>query len=173
MTEEKNPMRDVAVDKLVVNIGTGGEEPRNQSAKKLLELLTGRKPSPAAAKKRNPAFKIAKGHQIGTFVTIRGAGIKPLAQRLFNAVDNRIKPTAIADNSVSFGVREYIDISGIKYDPKIGMLGMNVNLSFKRKGLRVRLRKRKNSTIPESHRAVDRQHIQEYLKKEYGVELAE
>jgi large subunit ribosomal protein L5 len=170
---EANPMREIKIDKLVVNVGTGGETARNQSAQKLIELLTGSKPSQAIAKKRNPAFKIAKGHQIGVFATIRGDRIKPLAKRLFEAVDNRIKPTAIADNSVSFGVREYIDISGIKYDPKIGMLGMNVNLSFKRRGLRVVLRKRKNAGVPARHRSIPKPEIQEYLKREFNVELIE
>ncbi len=170
---ENNPMKEIMIDKLVVNIGTGGEQARNQSAAKLLELLTGRKPSQAAAKKRNPAFKISKGHQIGAFVTVRGDQIMPLAKRLFESIDNRIKQSSIADNSVSFGIREYIDISGIKYDPKIGMLGMNVNLSFRRKGLRVALRKRKRAQIPERHRNIARGEIQEYLKKEFSVDLAE
>ena len=74
--------------------------------------------------------------------------------RLLEAVDNKVKPNAITKNSMSFGIREYIDISGLKYDPKIGMMGLNINVSFRRRGQRVSLRKRQRSegpTKPQGH----------------------
>ncbi len=170
---DQNPMRDIVVDRLVINIGTGSEENVNANAKRLLEIITGRKPVSALSKKRNPAFKISKGQRIGAFVTVRGPGIKPLAKRLFDAVENRVKDSSITNNSISFGIREYIDISGVKYDPKIGMLGMNVNLSLKRKGARVELRKRRNSRAAQKHRIVLKAEIKDFLKKEFDVETLE
>lgn len=168
-----NKMRDLVVEKMVINIGTGSEENVNSNAKRLLGIITnGRTPSTAVSKKRNPAFKIAKGQAIGTFVTLRGQEIKPLADKMFDAVNHTIKQSSITDNSVSFGIHEYIDIRGVKYDPKIGMLGMNVNLSFKRKGNRVSLRKRKRSDIPKKHKVITREEIKEYLKRTYKVEAA-
>jgi len=114
---------------------------------------------------------VSKGQNIGAFVTVRGQAIKPLATRLIDAVDNKLKESSVADNSVSFGIHEYIDISGIKYDPKIGMLGMNVNLAFKRKGARVALRKRIRASIPKRHRIVERNIIKDYMQKEFKVEF--
>ena len=166
-----NLMRGVVVDKLVINIGSGSEENIHANARRLLELITGRKPADALSKKRNPSFKISKGQKIGAFVTIRGEAVPPLAKRLFAALDDKIRESCITDNSVSFGIKEYIDISGIKYDPKIGMLGMNVNLSIKRKGDRVRLRKRRNSGVPDRHRVVGREEITAFLEKEYNVKV--
>lgn len=168
-----NRMQELVVEKLVINVGTGSDQHIHANAKRLLELITGRKPSNAVSRKRNPSFKITKGQNIGTFVTVRGPEIKPLAERLFDAVDRQIKETAVTDNCVSFGIREYIDIRGVKYDPKIGMLGMNVNLAFKRKGTRVALRKRKRAAVPRRHRLVDRNDILQYLKRNYNVELAQ
>ncbi len=168
---EENRMRELVLDKLVINIGTGSDDNAQAHAKRLLEIITNRKPADAVSKKRNPAFKVSKGQKIGAFVTVRGQGIKPLATRLIDAVDNRLKETAVADNSVSFGIREYIDISGVKYDPKIGMLGMNVNLAFKRRGSRVALRKRMRATVPKKHRIVERDTIKGYMKKEFKVEF--
>ncbi len=81
---------------------------------------------------------------------MRGEPAKKLVMKLFEAVDNKIKETAITNNSLSFGIPEYIDISGVKYDPKVGMLGMNVNVSFKRSGLRVALRKRQMQRYQQS-----------------------
>lgn len=168
----ENPMRTPILDKLVINIGTGGEDKTFGNAKNLLELITKKKPAPTFSKKRNPAFKITKGQRIGTFVTVRGKEIEPLAKRLLDSVDNRLRESAVTNNSVSFGIHEYIDISGVKYDPKIGMLGMNVNLSFKRKGERVSLRKRRASYIPERHRIVSRDDIKEYMKNRFNVEFS-
>lgn len=173
MAEQNNAMQGLVVEKLVINVGTGSDEHVHANARRLLELITSRKPSNAVSKKRNPAFKISKGQNIGTFVTIRGQGVKPMAERLFDAVDRQIKDTAVTNNSVSFGIREYIDIRGVKYDPKIGMLGMNVNLSFKRRGARVALRKRKISSIPGKHRIVQKNEIVDYLKKNFNVEVGQ
>ncbi len=166
-----NPMQDIIMEKLVINIGTGGEDKVFNNAKALLELITKRKPSASVSKKRNPAFKITKGQRIGTFVTLRDAGKEALAKRLLDSVDDKLKESAVTDNSVSFGIREYIDISGVKYDPKIGMLGMNVNLSFKRKGERVTLRKRKISDVAKKHRVIPRDTIKEYMKNKFNVEF--
>ncbi len=170
--KSSNKMREIVLDKLVVNIGSGSEQSVNANAKRLLELITQRKPATSVSKKRNPAFKISKGQAIGAFVTIRGGEIKPLADRLLDAVSRRVKESGVTNNSASFGIHEYIDIRGVKYDPKIGMLGMNVNLSFKRRGTRVAIRKRAQSMVPDKHRIVTRDEVKEYLSKNYKVEFA-
>jgi large subunit ribosomal protein L5 len=170
-SKKENEMRKIMLEKLVINIGTGNEKGTLANARRLLELITNKNPSNAYSKKRNPAFKIVQGQQIGAFVTIRGNQITPLAKRLLDSVDNRIRETSVTNNSVSFGIREYIDISGVKYDPKIGMLGMNVNLSFKRKGSRVTLRKRKRSDVPQKHRVVGRPEIKDYMTEQFKVEF--
>jgi large subunit ribosomal protein L5 len=167
---EDNKMREIKVEKLTINIGSGSEDSVNNNAKKLLKVITGKEPSPGISKKRLPAFKISKGQAIAAYVTVRGADIKPLAEKLFDAVQNRIKDSGIRENTASFGIHEYIDIRGVKYDPKIGMLGMNVNLSFKRAGARVALRKRRRASVPERHRVVSREEIKQYLKQNFKVE---
>ncbi|MDE1868673.1 MAG: 50S ribosomal protein L5 [Candidatus Micrarchaeota archaeon] len=167
----ENPMRNVKVNKLVINIGTGSDEQMQKNAKRLIELITGRKPTDEISRKRNPAFKVIKGQKIGAYVTLRGEDTKELAKKLFDAVGNRINDRAITDNGLSFGIHEYIDISGVKYDPKVGMLGMNVNLSFMRNGVRVGLRKRKASHVPAKHRVVTRDEIKDYIKKEFNVSV--
>jgi large subunit ribosomal protein L5 len=163
-------MRAIRLDKLVVNIGTGDDQQKLTNAKKLLELITERKPADEISRKRIPGFKIAKGQKIGTFVTVRGASAKKLAAKLLDAVNNTLSAKAVTSNSVSFGIHEYIDISGVKYDPKIGMLGMNVNLSFKRPGIRVEQRKRHEGKIPKYHKVIDVDELRDYLKKEFEVE---
>jgi large subunit ribosomal protein L5 len=171
--EYKNPMQEIKINKVVINIGTGPDEQQQGKAKRLIEIITGRKTADEISKTRNPSFKIAKGQKIGAFVTVRGDDAKKLIKRLFEAIDNRVKYDSITTNSLSFGIPEYIDISGVKYDPNVGMLGMNVNMSFKRKGLRVALRKRLNGKIPPRHRNVTKEEIIDYIKKEFNVSATE
>ena len=166
-----NPMREVRIDKLVINIGSGSNDQQNNNAKKLLEIITGARPTYALAKKRNPTFKTSKGSKIGAFVTLRGAQATQLLPKLFAAVDNRIRQSCITNNTVNFGIKEYIDISGIKYDPSIGMLGMNVNISFRRPGLRTELKKRAAGRIKRSHRAIGREELAKYLGERFKVEV--
>jgi large subunit ribosomal protein L5 len=168
-----NRMREIKISKLVINIGTGSDESVQSNAKLLIKMITGRKPADEISRTRNPSFKIAKGQKIGAFVTVRGEDAKKLIKKLLEAVDNRIKYSAITSNSMSFGIPEYIDISGVKYDPKIGMLGMNVNVSFRRSGLRVALRKLHNAKIPAKHRSISRDEIIDYIKREFNVTTTE
>lgn len=166
---EENKMQGITINKVVINIGSGNEEKKSEAAKRLLELITGKKPASEISKRRAPAFKITKGQIIGAFVTLRGPEKTDLLKRLFDAVDNKVKDSGVTRNSLSFGIHEYIDIRGIKYDPVIGMLGMNVNVSFRRKGMRVELRKRKASKIPDRHAIIQKEMIKEYLKQNFGV----
>ncbi|MCL5101909.1 MAG: 50S ribosomal protein L5 [Candidatus Marsarchaeota archaeon] len=167
----ENPMRRITINKLVVNIGTGNDEKQQANAKKLLQQISGFKPADSISTKRIPSFKISKGAKIGAFVTVRHASATALAKKLFDAVGNKVAERSIQDNTVNFGIKEYIDINGIKYDPAIGMLGMNVNVSFKRPGLRTELKKHANGTIKRSHRRITREELKSYLEKEFNVTI--
>jgi large subunit ribosomal protein L5 len=166
-------MRKIKINKVVINIGTGSDEQMQANAKRLIEIITGRKPANELSRTRNPAFKIAKGQKIGAFVTVRGQDARKLAARLFEAVDNKVKYESVTNNSISFGIPEYIDISGVKYDPKVGMLGMNVNVSFMRSGRRIAYRKIKQSSVSKEHRTITRDEILDYIKTEFNVKQVE
>ena len=86
-----NSMRKIKISKVVINIGTGSDEQMQSNAKRLIEIITGRKAANELSRTRNPAFKIAKGQKIGAFVTVRGTDARSLIVRLFEAIDNKIK----------------------------------------------------------------------------------
>ncbi len=172
MPEKKaaeNPMRRIFIDKVVINIGTGSESQAQLNAKRLLEIISGEKPADEISRKRNPAFKITKGQKIGAFVTLRKDKAVSISKRLFEAIDNRVKERSITNNSLSFGINEYIDISGVKYDPKIGMLGMNVSMSFRRPGMRVAQRKRKRAYVSRSHSVIAPEEIKNFLAGKFNI----
>ncbi len=166
-------MHAARLEKLVINIGTGTDPQVLANARKLLELITARKPADEISKKRIPGFKTTKGQKIGTFVTLRGAPAKAMAAKLLEAVDNKLTKYAVTQNSISFGIKEYIDISGVKYDPKIGMLGMNVNMAFARPGIRIEQRKRRASEVPKHHKIIKPAELWGYAKKEFNVSMYE
>jgi len=168
-----NPMKNILINKIVINIGTGNDEENQSNAKQLLELITNKKAADGLSKTRNPSFKISKGQKISAFVTIRKKEVDNILKRLFDAIDFTIKPTSISINSLNFGIKEYIDIPNIKYNPKIGMLGMNINVSFKRKGFRIKLKKIKRAKISKAHGIITKKEIQEYLKNQFNVLVAE
>ncbi|MGC8669792.1 MAG: 50S ribosomal protein L5 [Candidatus Micrarchaeia archaeon] len=166
-------MRDIKISKVVINIGTGSDSNLQGNAVKILQVISQAKPTNAISKKRNPVFKISKGQSIGAFVTIRGEKAYALLPKLFEAVGNKINTSNISLNSINFGIKEYIDINGIKYDPKIGMLGMNVNIAFSRPGMRVMLRKAKNAKVPPKQSLISKEEIKEYVKNKFGVEVVQ
>lgn len=166
-----NIMRDIKINKVVINMGTGSDDQKQASAVSLLERLTGSKPAASISRHRLPEFKIAKGQKIGAFVSLRGAKAEDTLRRLFGAVDNKLSKKQVVDNAVNFGIKEYIDISGIKYDPKLGMLGMNVNVAFSRPGMRVRERKRARSNTAKRHSLVAREEIISFLQKNFKVSV--
>jgi large subunit ribosomal protein L5 len=167
-----NTMQNIKLDKVVVNIGIGSNEEKIDSARALLKKLTGREAAHTKAKKRFPEFGIKKGQIIGAVVTLRNKQAVDFLKSALDANDNTIKRGAIANNSVNFGIKEYIEFSGIKYDPKIGMLGLNVNASFSRPGIRVETRKRKSSSAGVRHRQIASEELQAYLEKNFGAKVA-
>jgi large subunit ribosomal protein L5 len=171
MEEKTNPMREVRLEKLVVNIGIGDNEDTYANAKALLEKLTGRSAVATRAKRREPELKIRKGQVIGAMVTLRGDDAYALLKRALDANNNSIQETAIANNSVNFGISEYIYFSGVKYDPKIGMLGMNINAAFGRRGKRIELRRRKASRVGIGHRNIPTQELRSYIEQKFGTKV--
>ncbi len=166
-------MRNIRIDKVVLNIGIGSDDNLLPNAKALLKKLTNHEAATRSAKKRDPTLHLRKGQVISALVTLRGEEAREVLKKTLDANDNTLKPKAIMTNSLSFGIKEYIDISGVKYDPKIGMLGMHVNVSFSRPGKRVERRKRSESKIPSRHNLIDPKEIEEYMAKNFNAKIAE
>ena len=68
------------------------------------------------------------------------------------------------ENGFSFGINEYINIPEVKYDPKIGIIGLNVSVTLKRPGFRVKKRKLAPAKISSSHR-ITKENAIEFVEK--------
>lgn len=168
-----NPMRSIAIEKITLNMGVGEAGDKLDNASTLLQRLAGRKPVRTHARVRNPVFKIKKGDPIGTKVTLRGNAARDFLAKALDAADKTLNASSFgSDGNFAFGVREYIDFPGAKYDPKIGMAGFDVCVTLKRKGYRIKHRRRRTHAVPRTHR-ITRAECIEFAKAVLGAKIAE
>ncbi len=150
----KNPMRKPRIAKVTVNIALGYGGERLVKAAKVLEELTGQKPVFRKAKRTIRAFGVRKGENIAVMVTLRGEKALKFLEKALEAVGKRLKAKSIDEyGNIAFGIEEHILIPGVKYDPEVGILGMDVILTIERPGHRITRRKRQRKKhIPRRHR---------------------
>ncbi len=172
MAEKKeNPMRRIRIEKVVVNIGVGEPGERLEKAKTLLQRLTGAKVVETEAKKKIPKWGIRPGLKIGVKVTLRGKAAEEFLNKALDAVDRKIKESSFDEfGNFSFGIHEYINIPGVKYDPKIGIFGMDVSVSLERPGFRVKRRKVRSAKVGKRH-LITKDEAIAFVKENYGVEV--
>ena len=169
--EQQQDMKRIGVDKIVINIGVGKSgEPIDKAKKALLEL-TGQQPAVRGAKKTVRDFGIHKGEPIGTIVKLRREPALEFLRRVIAAKKNVLKASSF-DNygNISLGIHEHIDIPGTKYNPEIGIFGMDVNVVLSRPGYRIAKRSRKSAQIGRTHR-INKEEAIDFFKQEFGAEV--
>ncbi|MEM3555348.1 MAG: 50S ribosomal protein L5 [Candidatus Micrarchaeia archaeon] len=164
-------MREIKIEKVTANIGVGEGGEKLERCLALLTNLAGRQAVKTLARVRNPTFKIKKGDPIGVKVTLRGKEAEEFLMKALDAVDKKISSNCFDEHgNFSFGVKEYIDFPGAKYDPKLGIVGFDVCVTLKRKGWRVEERRRGKSKIGGRHR-ITREEGMTFAKEKLGVEV--
>jgi large subunit ribosomal protein L5 len=164
-------MKRINVHKVVINIGVGRSgEPIDKAKNALLEL-TGQRPAVRGAKNTVRDFGIHKGEPIGVVVTLRREPAIEFLKRVIAAKKNALRASSF-DNygNISVGIHEHIDIPGTKYNPDIGIFGMDVNIVLNRPGYRIARKSRRKAKIGKTHR-INREEAIEFFKEEYGVEV--
>jgi len=166
---QQNPMRRITVGKVVVNIGLGKSGEAIERGKKVLQQVTGQTPTQTRAKRSVRDFGTHKGEPIGVVVTVRGTETSALIEKLLTAREKKLQESCFDPRgSVSFGIKEHIEVPGIRYDPAIGILGMNVSILLERPGFSVARRGRRASRVGKSH-LVSREEAIQYFKDNFGV----
>ena len=165
----ENLMRKIKIEKVVLSIGGIGEN--LEKGVKLLEILTGRKPSKRKSTKRIPAWSVRPKLEIGAMVTIRKEAEKIL-RKMLSAIDNTLRKKQISDNNFSFGIHEYIEVPGIEYQRDIGIMGFDVTVVFKRAGKRITLKKIKRGKIPK-RQMVSKEEIIKFMEDNFQTKFIE
>jgi|TARA_B110001454_G_scaffold20788_1_gene19734 large subunit ribosomal protein L5 len=172
MTQEiQNVMREIRLEKVVLNIGLGKSGDSVEIAKKALGQISGKKVNERPAKKAIRDWGVRKGEPIGAAVTIRGNEGKELLKRLLEAKGNKVNGRSFDDTgNLSFGILEHIDIPGIKYDPKIGILGLNATVRLVRPGFSISTRSKHKASVGKNHK-ISPDEAKAYLTKEFGASV--
>ncbi|HDR53507.1 MAG TPA: 50S ribosomal protein L5 [archaeon] len=166
-----NPMTAPKIEKVILNIGVGEGGERLEKAVALLGQITGRKVIKTQTMKRIPAFNIRPKLRVGAKVTIRGPAAEELLQKMFTAVGKKLKESHFdREGNLSFGLTDYGEIPGMKYDPRIGVFGMNVCATITRGGYRVKRRSIQTNRVGARHRLTPRASMA-FIKEKFGVEI--
>ncbi len=166
-------MREIKIEKISLNIGVGKPGEELEKAVKLLGIITGAKPVKTSAKRRIPTWGLRPGLQIGTKVTIRGIKSVELLRELLKAKNNTLSVKNFdGGGNFSFGIHEYLDIPSIKYDPSIGIIGLEVAVTLVRPGYSIKLRRIRRRKIGARH-LIKREEAIEFMKKNFGITIME
>jgi len=169
--QKKNPMRELRVTKVTLNFGAGKDQQLLEKGTKLLEKVAGKPPLQVKTSKRIPGWGLRPGLPIGAKITIRGKAAEDLIKKTLTAKENRLSKKNFDNNgNLAFGIPEYIEISGMKYDPDIGMLGFEIAITIERPGYRVKNRRLKTGSISKKHRVTKEDSI-EFMKEKFGVKI--
>lgn len=164
-----NPMHEIRMEKLTINIGCGAGGEKLDKAKKLLEKITGKKVVITNSRKRS-TFGVAKGRPLGCMITLRGRDASGFLKKALDAIDGKIPENSFdRQGNFSFGIREQIDLPGVKYDPEIGIYGMDVCVTLERRGYRVK-KKRIPHKIGKKH-IIKKEDAKEWAVKNFGVKI--
>ena len=164
-------MRQPHVEKVVVNIGVGEAGDRLVKAQKVLTSITGQTSVQTISKTINRDLGIRKGMPLGCKVTLRGEKAEDFLRKALKIREGRIQTYSFdKEGNMSFGISDYTDFEGMKYDPEIGIFGMDVSVVLRRPGSRIERRRLLTKRIPKSQR-VDRNEAIQYMMGTYNIEV--
>ncbi len=169
--ETQNPMRAPRIHKVVVNIGVGEGGDKLQKAEKVMAMVTGAKPARTLSKVANRDWGLRVGAPIGVRVTLRGEAAEAFLRKALDIRQFKVPDYSFDDNgNLNFGVSDYTDFPGMKYDPEIGIFGMDIAVVIARPGNRVKSRRLLARKVPKEHK-VAREEAMELIKAKFNAEV--
>jgi large subunit ribosomal protein L5 len=168
---EEHPMLTPRIEKVVINLNVGKSGEPLEKANKVLKEITGQTPVKKKAKKTIRDFGIREGESIAVVVTLRKQAAIDFLKKVLPVVDNKVSKTAFdLRGNFAFGLKEHIEIPGVKYDPEIGIFGMDICVTVNRAGQRVKIRRKQKQPVGASHMLTPEESIV-FIKRTLGVEI--
>jgi len=159
------------IEKVVVNLSVGKSGEPLEKANRVLKEITGQTPVKKKAKKTIRDFGIREGESTAVVVTLRKHKAIDFLKKVLPVVDNRVSKSAFdVRGNFAFGIKEHIEIPGVKYDPEIGIFGMDICVTVNRPGQRVKVRRKKSRSIGARHTLTPEESMV-FVRQALGVEI--
>ena len=166
-----NQMRNIRIEKITLNIGAGKDQTKLEKGIVLLNLIANATPIKTITNKRIQEWGLRPGLPIGCKLTLRKDKAVQILSRLLDAVENKLAEKQFDNNgNLAFGIHEYIEIPGVKYDPKIGILGLEVCVTLERPGYRIKRRRLLARKIPMRHR-ISKQEAIDFMSDKFSTRV--
>jgi large subunit ribosomal protein L5 len=171
--EASNPMQVPRIAKVTVNIGVGEGGEKLQKAEKVLAKLTGHKPVRTIGRETNRELGVKPGDPLGCKVTLRGADAESFVKRALYTRKNKVYEYSFDNQgNLQFGVTDYTNFEGERYDPDIGVFGMDVCITLEKPGHRIKRRRNLARSVPAPHR-VSRDEAKAFLVPRFNIEVVQ
>jgi large subunit ribosomal protein L5 len=168
---QTQPMLKPKIEKVVVNLNVGKSGEPLDKASRVLKELTNQTPVKKKAKKTIRDFGIRQGEPIAAVVTLRKQKAIDFLKKVLPVVDNKISRSSFDERgNFAFGIKEHIEIAGVRYDPDIGIFGMDICVTMARPGYRIKTRRRRNARIGPKHVLTPEESIV-FVKQTLGVDI--
>jgi len=146
------PMRQIYIEKLIVNICVGESGDKLTKAGRVLKELTDQEPVFSVARLTVRTFGIRRNEKIAAHVTVRGPKAEEILNKGLQVHEYELKDMNFSTTgNFGFGIQEHIDL-GLKYDPSVGIYGMDFYIVLGRPGFRVSRKKRACARVGVTHR---------------------
>merc|ERR1712046_499523 len=164
--KDENIMKNIDIDKVVINLSVGESGDKVLKAVKVLKDLTGQEPVTSKCKYTIRSFGVRRGDKIACHVTVRGDKAKEIIERGLKVKEYELPKNCFSNTGhFGFGIQEHIDL-GIRYDPYTGIFGMDFYVVLKKPGYRVSKRKRCRSRLGNSQR-ITPEEAKEWFEQQY------
>ena len=161
------------ISKITVNIGVGEAGEKLKKAETVLQNLTGQKPVQTLSKTTNKDWGIRKRMPIGCKVTLRKKNANKFLIEALKTKENKIAEYSFDDQgNFSFGIPDYTLFEGQKYDPNIGIFGMDISVTMEKSGYRTKNRRIDKRKIPIRHQVTKEETIN-FIREAFNVEVVE